>query len=309
MESRVNEKPRRILFFVVLLVLSTRFLCAQELEPRAYSPSPTGLNILMLGYSHSTGNVLVDPSIPIEDLGAKVNTMTLGYVRTLGIAGRLAQISVVGPYIQGSMHGLLSGEPASITRSGLADVQVRTSFNLIGAPAMDLKEFAEYKQRTILGVSLKMVIPSGQYTPAKLINLSSNRWAFKPEVGLSRRFGRWSTDFYGGAWFYTDNSEFYGNQVRSQNPIGTAQFHLSYDVRPYLWAALDATFYSGGRTTVGGARKSDLQKNSRLGLTVSVPLARRQSLKFAYNTGAFTSVGADFQVVSFAYQYTWGAGL
>jgi len=305
----MKEKSRRILLLVIVLVLSARFLHAQELEPRAYLPSPTGVNILMLGYSYSAGNVLADPSVPIKDLGAKLNTMTLGYVRTLGIAGHLAQISIVGPYIEGSMHGLLSGEPASTARSGLADVQVRTSLNLIGAPAMGLKEFVQYKQGTVLGVSLKVIIPSGQYTPAKLINISSNRWSFKPEIGISRRFGRWSTDFYGGGWFYTDNSDFYGNQVRSQNPMGTAQFHLSYDVRPRLWAAFDATFYTGGRTSVGGVANNDLQKNSRLGITVSVPLVRRHSVKFAYNTGAFTSIGADFQVVSFAYQYTWGAGL
>lgn len=312
MRYRMQHTPSSLwsrFALLFLFLLSARFVSAQELEPRAYSPAPAGLNILILGYSYSSGNVLVDASLPIKDLSAKVNVMNVGWAHVLGIAGRQAQVSVVAPYIRGSMQGIVDGESAGITRSGLADVQVRTSLNLIGAPAMNLKEFSKYKQHTILGVSLKMIIPSGQYTSAKLINLSSNRWAFKPEVGISQRFGQWSTDFYAGAWLFADNQEFYGNEVRSQDPIGTAQFHLSYDVRPHLWAAFDATFFSGGQTTVGNTRKADLQKNARLGITFSVPLPRRQSLKFAYNSGAFTSVGADFKVVSFGYQYTWGGGI
>ncbi len=238
-----------------------------------------------------------------------MNITTLGYARSVGIAGHLAQVSVFAPYIEGSMTGTVVGEPAHITRSGLGDLQVRTSFNIIGAPAMNLKEFRSYRQKTILGVSLRAVIPTGQYTPAKLVNLGSNRWSFKPEIGLSQKIGRWSADFYGSAWLFTDNTEFYGGVVRSQAPIGAAQFHLSYDIKPKLWAAVDPTFYSGGRTTVGDLRKQDLQKNARLGVTASVPLIRRQSLKFSYSSGAFTSIGADFNIVSVAYQVTWGGGV
>lgn len=295
---------------LLLLLIFSHFLYSQELEPRAYSPVPVGVNIGILGYSHSRGNVLVDPSLPIEDVKARMNITTFGYARTLGLGGHLTQVSVFAPYIRGSMTGTVVGEPAHITRSGLGDMQIRTSLNLFGAPAMTLKDFRGYRQGTILGVSLKMIVPTGQYTSAKLVNLSSNRWAFKPELGFSQKIRRrWSTDFYLGGWLFTDNSDFYGAVVRSQAPIGTAQFHLSYDIRPHLWAAVDLTFYTGGRTTVGNARKADLQKNARLGVTVSVPTIRRQSMKVSYSSGAFTSVGADFNVVSVAYQVTWGGGL
>jgi hypothetical protein len=84
---------------------------------------------------------------------------------------------------------------------------------------------------------------------------------------------------------------------------------LSYNARPKLWVAFDATFYAGGRTSVNGLRGNDLQRNSRIGGTLSIKLDRRHSLKFAYSRGAFTTIGGDFQSVSVAYQYLWGRGL
>ena len=144
--------------------------------------------------------------------------------------------------------------------------------------------------------------------PNKLINIGSNRWAFKPELGLSHATGRWILDFYAGAWLFTANNNFRG-QVREQKPIGTTQFHLSYNLRRRLWVGFDANFFVGGRTSVDGVRRLDLQRNSRVGTTVSVPLSRRQSVKVALSTGAFTTIGADFNAFAIGYQYLWGAGL
>jgi hypothetical protein len=173
---------------------------------------------------------------------------------------------------------------------------------------MDLKKFSSYRQKTVIGASVVVVAPLGQHDPAKAINLSGNRWAFKPEVGISRAVRRLFLDFYLGAWLFTANNNFQGS-TRRQSPIASSQFHLSYNVKLNLWVAFDATFYAGGRTTVNGVRGDDLQRNSRIGGTLSLKLDRRQSLKFAYSRGAFTTIGADFQAVSVGYQYLWGRGL
>ena len=105
---------------------------------------------------------------------------------------------------------------------------------------------------------------------------------------------------------FTTNREFYtGASVRTQAPVVALQSHVSYTLRRQLWAAFDATWYSGGTTTVNGTRKADLQRNSRLGATLSLPVGRQQSIKFSGSTGATTRVGADFQTFGAAWQLTW----
>lgn len=280
----------------------------QQLEPRAYSVSPVGTNIVVFGYGRSTGDVAFDPSLPITDASATINAASAGYFRSIDLLGRSANVSVALPYVWGSLQGNVAGQFQQVRRSGLGDPLVRFAVNLHGAPAMNLKEFGAYRQKTIIGASVVVVAPLGQYDSAKAINLGGNRWAFKPEVGISRAVRRVFLDLYLGAWLYTPNNNFQG-RTRKQDPIATSQFHLSYNVKPKLWVAFNATLYAGGRTSVNGIRGDDFQRNSRVGGTLSYRLDRRQSLKFAYSRGAITTIGASFQSISVAYQYLWGRGL
>lgn len=177
---------------------------------------------------------------------------------------------------------------------------------------MDVDAFRKWRQRTIIGISFKVAAPTGQYDPTKLINYGGNRWAFKPEAGLSRRWGHWVLDSYAGAWFFTTNPEFFSNRpnlmftTQSQNPIGAFEGHFSYDVKPRLWASLDGNFWFGGQTSVNGVTNPNtLQKNSRVGGTISVPLNRLQSLKFSYANGAYVRYGGNYQSLSMAWQFSW----
>jgi len=278
---------------------------AQELEPRAYSPNPTGANFVLAVYGHTSGSVVFDPSLPFENVNASVNASTLLYGRTFGLFGRSASAGLGVPYVWGDMDGEVLEEYRSIRRSGLADMRLRLAVNIIGGPALPRAEFAKRRPRTTLGAGLVVSAPSGQYDPAKLVNLGANRWAVKPEIGVARPAGKWMLEAYLGAWLFTDNPNFYGGQRREQSPLGTAQAHVSYTFKPRLWVAGDATFYTGGRTTVGGKRNADLQKNSRLGLTLAVPITRHQSLKASWATGFTTRIGGDFETLLVGWQYLW----
>ncbi len=283
-------------------------VAGQQLEPRAYSVSPVGTNIVVVAYGRSTGDVAFDPSLPITDASATISAASAGYFRSIDFFGRSANVSLALPYLWGNLQGNVAGQFQQVRRSGLSDPVVRFAVNLHGAPAMDLKKFAAYRQKTTIGASVVVVAPLGQYDPAKAINLGGNRWAFKPEIGISREVRQVYLDFYLGAWLYTANNNSQG-RIRKQDPIASSQFHLSYNAKPRLWVAFDATFYAGGRTSLNGVRGNDLQRNSRVGGTLSYKVDRRQSLKFAYSRGAFTTIGADFHAVSVAYQYLWGRGL
>lgn len=294
----------------VLLLLWSSCLphaAAQELEPRAYSASPVGANFLVVGFGRSTGSVTFDPTIPITDVEAHLNTPTVGLGHTFGVWGRQALVAAGLPYVWGDVEGDVAEQRQSITRSGLADLRVRFSVNLHGNPAQTPQEFAKTQRHGLLvGTSLAVQAPSGQYDPAKLINLGTNRWAFKPEVGLSYPWKKFYFDLYGGATFFTQNSRFYpGESSRTQDPITTVQGHVSYTIRRQMWFAIDGTWYQGGAGYVNGGPPSTSQSNTRFGATLSFPVSKRQSMKVAYSAGATARTGTNFDTISVAWQFTW----
>lgn len=280
-------------------------LHAQEMEPRAYSPSPVGMNFVGLSWQNSSGGVTTDPTLPITDVDADIDNLILGYSRTFGLAGRTASIGAVLPYSWADVSGEVFEESRSVERSGFADARMRLSLNLLGGPALDREQFARRIPATTLGASLTVVMPSGEYRSDKLINLGANRWAFRPELGLYHPMGPWSMEVSTGVWLFTDNDEFFGDSRREQDPITTIQGHVSYTFRPQLWVAANATWYRGGDTTVDGVQKDDLQETTRFGLTLSVPVNPQNSLKFAWSDGATTRIGADFTTWTVAWQYGW----
>ncbi len=278
---------------------------AQELEPRAYRIAPVGMNFVLATYSFSSGNVLTDPTAPVEDLDIDIHMAVVSYLRTLGLFGRSSSITVNLPYGYVTGSGRVQDELITGSRAGAADIRARVVVNLVGGPAMTPQEFAEHKRRRNVGVSLTLAAPTGQYDPTRLVNFGTNRWSVKPEIGYSRVKGRWILDAAIGFWYFTVNNDFLGGVRREQDPIGSFQAHLSYDITKKIWMSLDANYFTGGRSTLDGVRKDDLQKNSRIGLTLSLPLRPRQSLRLAVATGAFTSVGADFDQFLMAYLYRW----
>jgi hypothetical protein len=297
----------------LLVVSSATALVGQDLAPRAYVITPVRTNGLTLAYSYNDGSLIFDGTVPITDATGKLSVPSLAYYHSLRFFGRSANVTVALPYGVGTFAGTVLGEKRSIYRSGLFDSALRFSVNLVGGPAMSLAEMRQWKQKALVGFSLKVSAPTGQYDPTKLINLGANRWAFKPELGLSRRWGHWVFDAYGSVWFFTKNPEFFshnefvpGTQSQTQAPIGAFETHLSYDVRPRLWVSLDGNFWNGGRTSVNGTENPrTLQRNSRIGATASFPLSRRHSLKVGYAQGAYIRFGGDYKIASAAWQYSW----
>jgi len=278
---------------------------AQEMEARSYSPAPVGANVALFLYSFQTGKELFDPSVPITDVSVKLNATVIGYGRTFSLAGRQATISAAVPYVWGTVNGKVFEQQQEVTRSGLADLRVRLAVNVIGGPALSPREFAQRKPSTLLGVSLVVALPSGQYDPRRLVNLGSNRFIFRPEVGLSQPLGRWTLELAAAGAFFTDNKEFFGGVRREQKPIASLQGHVIYTFRPRMWLAFDATFYTGGRTTVDGKLNADLQKNSRIGATYSFPVTQKHSLKVAWIKGVIARVGGNPNTIVIGWQYAW----
>jgi hypothetical protein len=294
---------QRLTSLTLLAISLSLPVAAQELEPGAYTVSPVGINVFTLGYVFNDGDVTFDPSLPIEDGSATIHTTILSYGRSVDLAGRSATALVAVPIINGHLEGLYLGERAIADRNGFGDIRIRVGVNLYGSPARRMPEFATAGQaRLNVGASIMIVAPTGQYDPQRIVNLGSNRWAFKPEAAIIRNVGSWMFEIYGGAWLFSDNDDYVNGQVRSQNPLASVQFSLRRTFRPGLWISANINYYTGGRTNVGGLFKQDFQANSRAGTTLAVPLSPRNGVRIAVSKGAYTTIGADFLGLSASFQ-------
>ena len=305
---RNNSSRLAWLLCIIGIVLCPAPIYAQDLEPRAYTNTPVGMNFLLVGYQYSEGGLIFDPALPITDANAKVDMGLLGYVRTLDIAGKSAKAGALLPYADLYADGYVDGEFRTRDDTGLADPAFYFTINLYGAPALSYKEFKDYQQDTISGFSFKLTAPLGVYDTDKLLNIGTNRWSFEPEFGISKAIGRWTLDAAVAAVFYTDNDEFDNGKTRQQDPIYSVQGHVIYSFPKNIWAAVSATYYEGGRTTIDGVTKDDLQENWRTGFTVAFPVNRNHSIKLFGNSGVSTRTGTDYDSLGIAWQYRWGGG-
>ncbi|HJY76353.1 MAG TPA: transporter [Burkholderiales bacterium] len=293
----------------LLLILAPVFALAQSLDPRAYANAPVGLNFLIAGYAYSSGGVGFDPSVPLENGHARVNAVPLAYVRSLDVFGNAGNVGLVLPFANLSGSATFNGVEQQRTLTGVADPAVRFAVNFYGAPALSAEQFKAYRQDLIIGASVVVTAPLGDYDSNRVANLGANRWSAKPEPGLSKAFDVWTAELSAGATFYTRNDDYIQGNVREQDPLYSAQLHLTRQFGRGMWGAISTTYYEGGRTTLNGVPRDDRLSGSRVGLTFAFPLVRQQSLKLYASTGVHARTGTDFDTVGVAWQYLWGGGL
>jgi len=279
---------------------------AQDLEPRLYTNVPVGVNFLGAGYVYSEGNVLFDPAVAFENAQIEVDGPALGFGRAIGLGPLSGKVDgVIGRVC---LDGAADYQGERVTRNvcGLTDARARVTVNFLGAPALRRQDFAGYRQDWVFGGSLQLGLPVGDYDPARLVNIGANRSSAKLELGVSKSLERWLLEVALGETFYDDNRDFFGGRVRSQDPITSLQGHAVRRFASGIWLAVDATRYHGGQSSVDDAPNQDLQSNVRLGVTVSVPINAKQSVKINASTGVSTRTGTDFDTIGAIWQYAWG---
>jgi hypothetical protein len=295
-----------VMALVTALVLAPVFAGdarSQELEPRAYLPAPTGTMFVLGGFGRSEGGILFDPSLDIGNVQADLWITTTGFGYTFGWLGRQTRVLAVFPTAWGAIAGDVHAQSQRQEIGGLVDPRFKLSVGLIGMPALTLSEFARAPRRTSVGASVTVVPPWGQYTSSQLVNLGYNRWAIKPEIGISKPWGRWTLEGSGGLWLFTANRSYYpGHVLKRQDPVLALQGHASYSLPHRSWLAINGTWFAGGQTRVDRALSPDLQRNTRVGMTLSIPIVGQQSVKFAYSIGATTRRGSDFNTFNATWQ-------
>ncbi len=282
---------------------------AQDIEPRAFSNAPVGVNFLVGGYAYTSGGLSVDPAVPLTDAEFTMTSGAVGYARVINVFGMSGKIDAFVPYSRLTGDALFRGEPITRDVRGFGDPRFRLSVNFIGSPALTLDEFQAWQQDWIVGAALQVSVPLGQYDNQRIVNLGTNRWSFRPQLGVSKAWGPLTLEMMGSVTVFTDNSDFFRGQTREQKPIYAVEGHAIYSLGRGIWLSADATWFTGGQTTVDGDPNDDSQRNWRFGGTVSFPLGVNYSVKLFGSRGVAARTRNDYDLVGIALQYRWGGGL
>jgi hypothetical protein len=296
----------RMLLPTLALIPLSRQAMAQDLEPRTYTNIPVGQNFVGVGYAYSDGEINPSPSVPLRDIELTMKGTVAAYVRSLNLWGKAGNFSASWARLCLEGSGFVNEVLVRGDRCGTTDPSVRLGYMFYGAPAMDLKTFRKTPTGRVIGASLKVDMPLGDYNNENIINTGANRWTFKPEIGISNRWGGWNVDAAFAARLFTDNDNFKGNTTLEQDPLYQLQTHLIYNLPKGRWISVNGNYFWGGRTSKDGVKGDDRQENSRIGVTLAWPLSAQHSLKFYANRGIVTSIGNDSDTYGVIWQYRWG---
>ena len=278
---------------------------AQELEPRALTNLPIGINFAVLGYGYASGNILFDPALPLDDTKADVHSFVAAYARSISFFGLPGKIDAVVPYGIGDWTSIYTGIDTATSRHGFGDLRLRISFNFLGGKALSPQEFANYNPKTISGISIQVIAPTGQYYPDRLINLGSNRWTFKSQWGISKNFDKWIWETYVSLWLFTPNTDFWGGNELKQKPLYAIKTHGILKLPRGMWAALSVGYGRGAVSRINDVVRDSRISTLRLGFVYAMPIGTNHTIRFNAITGIRLEKGADFDAFTVSYQYRW----
>jgi hypothetical protein len=282
---------------------------AQFTDARTYGNTPVGVSQLELAYAYARANASIDTSIIIAGAELNLNQGTLEYTRYFSFFHRTAWVEASIPLA--GLNGSVTGTSIGASRTGAGDTSYGWAMLVKGGPGLSVTQFANYKPTTSVGVSVTITAPTGQYNANKVLNLGSDRWSFKPEIGISHPFGskqNWVVDAYANASFYTDNASYHGVEILRQQPLPGLEGHISYSFTPNLWVSLDTRYSFRGDTLINAADQNNPQQNFTLGSEVNVSIKSRNALVFEFAKALIHQNGPAYTGFSVKYLYSWGKG-
>ena len=295
------------LFFITIIFLACPSkLMAQELEPRALTNLPKGLNFAAIGYAHASGNTLLDPALPLEDFNGSINTIVMAYVKSVNFFGASGKVDAILPFAGGDFTGSFQGEGFTDSYTAFGDLRVRATVNLTGAPSLEPSEFKDYTQKTVSGFSVQVLIPTGSYKKEQLPNLGSNRWGVRIIYGISHTLKMWVFEGHLGTWLFSANNNFLGDNKLEQKALWVLKGSITRNLgNKGMWLSFSTGYGYGARTFINNIQRDATISQLRLGLTYALPLSQKSILKFTVGSGIRFLQGGDFDVIGVTYSHRW----
>lgn len=306
----------RNMFFLlrrIIILLSTlasiTLSFSQELTPRRWSHLPVDKNFAGLAYVYTDAEIFIDPVLQVEDLQADIQTLAFRYIHSFEFMGKTTRFDIGQSVQDGTWNGLLQGEPATATRRGLSDTKLRISSVLYGAPPLKGEAFKKYRQsvyesETLIGAAIILQLPTGDYSSDNLINLGSNRFTIRPQLGVVHQRRNWTYELSTSAWLYTDNNQFWEGTKREQDPFYTLQGHLIYTFKPGIWISASTGYGIGGQNKINGQHKADAGRNFAFSAAAGYALTSRLGLSLTY-IGTRTQTDKSFDSDNYGLGLSW----
>ena len=274
---------------------------------RDWQNTPTDLNMVFGYYNRLDTNTPIDTSLPISGLSLNADLYLFRYARSFGIDGRNSAIQIIQPYadISASFDNaqFFSGTKHN---GGTGDTQVVFAHNFFGGPALTAAEFANWKPETFLTGAFWLTMPTGDYDKDRIINIGSNRWVFKPEIGFGTPIGPTWLEINTYVSLFGDNKDYHGDSKLEQKPLYAIEGHYSYTINRALWVSLDATYNRGGESRIDGDWQDNKQENGLLGASLGFMLTPQFGGLLAYSDTVSERTGSpDVNTWTFRLQYVW----
>ena len=271
---------------------------AQDIEPRRWATLPLKTNFIGVGYGYTNGKIFFDPVLDVENASVDVNNIIMEYVRPFSIGKKLARVDVRVPYSIAKWEGILAGNPTTVKRNGFSDPRLRLSVNILGPSAMELKEMQEYLKAhpvyTVVGASISVTFPLGQYYNDKLLNLGQNRFVFRPQAGFVHTWRNWSYEITASLYLFTNNNDFFNGGARKQDPVFAVQTHLIRRFNHGIWGSLSLGSGLLGESLVNNQPNRDKREDVLGALSLGMPITKKQALKAVYQRSqTLNDIGGD----------------
>ncbi|AMW83600.1 transporter [Pseudomonas yamanorum] len=274
---------------------------------RDWQNTPTDMNMVFGYYNRVDTNTPIDTTLPINGLSLDADLYLFRYARSFGIDGRNSAIQFIQPYADVSASfdnaQFFSGTKRN---GGMGDTQIVFAHNIFGGPALTAEEFASWKPETFLTGALWVTMPTGDYDKDRIINIGSNRWVFKPELGFGTPIGPTWLEINTYVSLFGDNKDYHGDSKLEQKPLYAIEGHYSYTINRALWVSLDATYNRGGESKIDGDWQDNKQENGLLGASLGFMLSPQFGGLIAYNDTVSERTGSpDVNTWTFRLQYVW----
>ncbi len=282
---------------LLISVLLSSFLLpdlARAADPRDYIPLPAGSMAFITYLQHITGHRLkADDDVVSSDFNISQNMVIF----------RPVYYTNLGPFVVDPQALIIAGE-ASLdgdlvsdkSSSGISDPVLLMTTWFINNP----------EKKLWFGYTPYLTLPIGEYSKKRALNLGTNRWALKNELGLVKGFGPLYIDLIGNVTMFGDNDDYWTGLeevTKEQELVYGAEVHLSYDISKRWFLGLSYFYSGGGETEIDGIDQNDSQNNHALMFTSSVLIGDNYQLLLQYRDDFAVESGVETKSIQGRFAY------
>ncbi len=284
-----------------------------QMPARFYWKSLSGGNAVPLLVESMSGNTNpFDPSMVVQGDGNLDGTIAIGgYARTFSLFDRSAMAAIILPMGRVTGEVTVGGISQSQSANGFSDPMFEFNINLIGPKAQkSIPDALRYEPGFSVDLLMDLAIPIGKYDSSKQLNMGQNRWYGRIGLPVVWQLGPWvpgrrtTLELLPAVWIFGDNTDFVGQRLET-DPIYQIDAHLTRDLTPSLWAGIDATYYGGGGSRIGGISGGGLD-NFGIGGTIGYEINHNLSMTFGYKTTVNDSAAGDLRFDRFMLTLVYG---